>query len=207
MALAHDLFVFDLDGTLVDSLPDIAAALNEALSAADLPMHHLDAVRGFLGDGARELVRRAAGPQPSEAAIDELVVDYRARYATQLVARTRPYDGVVELLARLPRAAVLTNKPGREARRIVDELGLGSAFVAVVGEGDGHPRKPDPTALRALVATHGARRAVYIGDSHVDAITAERAGIDFVFVTWGYGRVEGPHRRVAAPMQLLSPGS
>ncbi len=201
MAPAYDLYVFDLDGTLVDSLPDIAAALNEALGHAQLPTRSLAEVRGYLGDGARELVRRAAGPASSEVAIDQLVRGYLDAYATQLIARTRPYPGIEALLARLPRVAVLTNKPGPEARAIMDGLGLSGRCLEVVGEGDGLPRKPDPSGLRALVARHGGR-ALYVGDSHVDALTAERAGVDFAFVTWGYGVAPDGVRRVEHPREL-----
>ncbi len=139
----HDLYVFDLDGTLVDSLPDITTALNAALLASGHAARALHEVRGFLGDGARELVRRAVGDGPSESALDDLVASYRARYGQALVRETRLYAGLEALLPTLPACAVLTNKPGREARAIVEALGLAARFVEVVGEGDGHPRKPD----------------------------------------------------------------
>ncbi len=199
----HDLYVFDLDGTLVDSLPDITAALNAALLAsghAARPALH--EVRGFLGDGARELVRRAVGDGPSEAALDQLVAGYRARYREALVRETRLYAGLGALLPTLPACAVLTNKPGAEARAIVEALGLGRRFVEVVGEGDGHPRKPDPAALHAIIERANARHPLYVGDSHVDAETARRAGIDFAFVEWGYGNAPEGVRRVRRAEEL-----
>ena len=198
----YDLYVFDLDGTLVDSLPDIAAALNAALSDAGHAPRALADIRGFLGDGARELVRRAAGDAPSGEAIDLLVAAYRARYRRALVKETRLYPGLEALVPRLPACAVLTNKPGVEARGIVEGVGLGGRFVAVVGEGDGFPRKPNPAALAAIIARVSARRALYVGDSQVDAETAQRAAVDFAFVEWGYGRAPDGVRRVRAPEEL-----
>jgi phosphoglycolate phosphatase len=199
----HDLYVFDLDGTLVDSLPDITTALNAALLASGHAARALHEVRGFLGDGARELVRRAVGEGPSEAALDDLVASYRARYGQALVRETRLYAGLEALLPTLPACAVLTNKPGREARAIVDALGLAARFVEVVGEGDGHPRKPDPAALLAIIARANAKRPLYVGDSHVDAETAERAGVDFAFVEWGYGAAPAGVRRVRRAEELV----
>ena len=101
------------------------------------------------------------------------------------------------LAARATPAAVLTNKPGTVARRILDALGIRERFTAVVGDGDGFPRKPDPTSLRSLITTAGAKRPLYVGDSHVDAETASRAGIEFVFVEYGYGAALGDFRRIA----------
>jgi phosphoglycolate phosphatase len=200
----HDLYVFDLDGTLVDSLPDITAALNAALAKAGLPTRALSEVRGFLGDGARELTRRAAGDGPSETELDVLVASYREHYRRDLVRETRLYAGLDLLLPQLPACAVLTNKPGTEARAIVEALGLSARFVEVVGEGDGYPRKPDPASLHAIIARAGSRRPLYIGDSHVDAETATRAQVDFVFVEWGYGSAPSGLRRVAKASDLLT---
>lgn len=199
-----DLYVFDLDGTLVDSLPDIADALNHAMTEAHFAARTLLEIRAFLGDGARELVRRAVGPAPSEDALTELVAAYRARYRTALVNKTRPYPGVLATLPQLRApAAVLTNKPGPEAREIVLGTGMSAWLPKVVGEGDGLPRKPDPESLRTLVRNAGSVRPLYVGDSAVDEETAARAGVDFVFVSFGYGEASAAARRVARFEELL----
>ena len=197
----HDLYVFDLDGTLLDTLPDITRALNTALAAAALGTRTHDEVRSFLGEGARELVGKAAGWPHTHEGLDALVEAYRHCYRQALVVDTRPYPGVVETLARITApVAVLTNKRGHEARLVLEGSGL-RGFVAVLGDGDGHPRKPDPTALLHLVKD--ARRPVYVGDSHVDAETARRAGVDFVFCDWGYGE-SGFGRRISRFSDIIA---
>jgi len=189
---SRDLFVFDLDGTLCDTLPDITRAVNGALLAVGRPPRAASEVRVFLGGGARELVGRAAGWDELDPRLDSLVERYRACYREALVQETRLYDGVEATLSRLGApAAVLTNKPGPEARAILEALGMSARFVEIIGDGDGLPRKPDPTGLRAIIERAGARRTLYVGDSQVDADTAQRAEVDFAFVAWGYGTASG----------------
>ena len=195
-----DLYVFDLDGTLLHTLPDITRALNAALAEAGRPTRTHDEVRSFLGEGARELVGQAASYPRTHDGLDTLVERYRHHYRQALVVDTRPYPDVIETLARITvPIAVLTNKRGHEARLILEGAGL-RGFVTVVGDGDGHPRKPDPAALLHLVKE--ARRPVYVGDSHVDAETARRARVDFVFCDWGYGTTTSG-RRISRFADLL----
>lgn len=188
------LAVFDLDGTLVDSLEDLHASVNHALGALGLPRRTLEEVRGYVGEGARALLERAVAPRAH--LVDEALALWRPHYEAHLLDRTRPYPGVPELLAGASRRlTVLTNKPGAPARRILDGLGLLPRFAEVVG-GDEAPRKPDPSGLLAMVARAGAvpRDAVLVGDSLVDAATARAAGVPFVAVTWGLA----PRERLAA---------
>jgi phosphoglycolate phosphatase len=177
----YDLCIFDLDGTLIDSVGDIAAALERTLGA-----HFTDAeVAGGVGSGVHELLRRAG----AVGDLDELARRYRAEYTASPVSHTRPYLGVKETLRALPVAkAVATNKPGALARTIVDRLGLAGEFVAVVGEDDVGARKPDPLIVDILRGKVGAARAatLYVGDSLVDAATANAAGVDLCLVTYGY---------------------
>lgn len=186
--------VFDLDGTLVDSLEDLHASVNHALGSLGLPRRNLEEVRGYVGEGARVLLERAVAPEVHLA--DEALALWRPHYEAHLLDRTRPYPGIPELLAGATRGlAVLTNKPGAMARRILDGLGLLPRFAEVVG-GDEAPRKPDPAGLLGIVARAGAdpRDAVLVGDSLVDAATARAAGVPFVAVTWGLT----PRERLAA---------
>jgi len=179
------LAVFDLDGTLVDSVDDLAASVNHALGAVGLPLRSRDEVRSFIGDGARVLLERAVGPRRD--LLEPALAAWRAHYDAHLLDATRPYPGVPEALAAARRTlAVLTNKPAPMAVRILAGLGLAGRFAGVVGGGDAPP-KPDPAGARALLARLGVRPedAVLVGDSPVDAATARNAGMEFVAVTWG----------------------
>ena len=184
------LAVFDLDGTLVDSLLDLHASVNHALAASGLPPRSVDEVRGFVGEGARRLVERALGPRTD--LLDEVMASWRVHYEAHLLDRTRPYPGIEDVLAGARRTlAVLTNKPAPMARRILEGLGMAQRFAALVGGGDA-PRKPDPAGLRALMVGAGAGPGdtVLVGDSRVDVETGRAAGVRVVAVTWGLGRRE-----------------
>jgi phosphoglycolate phosphatase len=197
--------VFDLDGTLVDSAPDIHAALNRMLAGQGHPPYTLAAVTAMIGDGARVLVERALagrGRAFDAACLDAFVADEdisRARL-TQL------FPGILPALAALEAAgiglAVCTNKPSGPARDLLASLGLGGRFGAL-GGGDSFPvRKPDPRHLLGTIAAAGAdpARAVMIGDHRNDVLAAEGAGIPCVFAGWGYGApgMEAGARAVAA---------
>lgn len=179
--------VFDLDGTIADTLADIGAAMNHVLEEEGLPVHPLADYRRFVGMGARELVHQAAGT------FDErLLAAFRARYVDHLVDQTRPYPGVDALLADLARRgvplAVLSNKPHRFTTRIVDALFSGVPFVAVFGEREGVPKKPDPTALLEIADLFALppSECVLVGDSEIDVHTARAASMRAVAVTWGF---------------------
>ena len=179
------LAVFDLDGTLVDSLDDLHASVNHALAAVGLPPRSRDEVRGYVGEGARVLLQKAVAPHAER--LEPALAAWRAHYGAHCLDRTAPYPGLAAALAGAGRAlAVLTNKPGAMARKILDGLGLLPRFVAVVG-GDEAPRKPDPTGLLEIMAKVGASpgETVFVGDSRHDVETARAAGVAMVAVTWG----------------------
>ncbi|WP_428686723.1 phosphoglycolate phosphatase [Roseibium sp.] len=193
--------IFDLDGTLIDSAPDLHAASNRLLAREDRPPLSLETVRSFIGNGIPTLVDRvmaASGIDTGERdrLISEFVADYNAR-ATEL---TRPYPGVVDALLRFRelglRLAVCTNKPVTPTRTILEDLGLSHFFSAIVG-GDSFPeRKPDPRGVLSLARELGGLHALYIGDSEVDAETALRANLPFFLFTGGYRKTpvsELPH--------------
>ncbi len=184
------LAIFDLDGTLIDSLDDLATSVNHALASVGLPPRRREEIRSFVGEGARRLVERAVGAR--QDLLEPALAAWRVHYEAHCLDRTRAYPGIPEALAgaRLP-LAVLTNKPGPMARRILAGLGLDARLVGVIG-GDEAPRKPDPTGARALLARAGAtpEESVLVGDSRVDAATARAAGLRFVGVTWGLGTRE-----------------
>ncbi len=179
------LAVFDLDGTLVDSVDDLHASVNHALAAVGLPPRTRDDVRSYVGEGARVLLQKAISPHADR--LEPALAAWRAHYAAHCLDRTAAYPGIGALLGGAGRAlAVLTNKPGAMARKILDGLGLLERFSAVVG-GDEAPRKPDPTGLLEIMAKIGAApgETVLIGDSRHDVQTARAAGVAMVAVTWG----------------------
>jgi phosphoglycolate phosphatase len=177
----YDLCIFDLDGTLIDSAADIAAALERTLGAP----FTVEQVAAWVGSGVHELLRRAG----ATGDLDEVARRYRAEYAADPISHTRPYVGVAATLRALScKKAVATNKPGGLSRTIVERLGLGAEFFAVLGEDDVGARKPDPRIVEVLCERAGVDRArtLYVGDSLVDAATANAAGVDLCLVTYGY---------------------
>jgi phosphoglycolate phosphatase len=179
------LTVFDLDGTLVDSVDDLHASVNHALAAVGLPLRSRDEIRAFVGEGARVLLTRAVAPRGD--LVEPALAAWRAHYGAHCLDRTRPYPGVETLLAGAARTlAVHTNKPGEMARKILAGLGLLPRLAEVVG-GDEAPRKPDPAGLLGIMARAGAApgETVFVGDSRHDVETARRAGVTMVAVTWG----------------------
>ena len=190
-----DLVLFDLDGTLADTAPDIAHALNVTLVEAGLPSHPIDTVVSYVGDGAARLIERAV---PSERGVDlagllrRFIVHYEARPCVD----SRLYPGIADLVADLANAgvktAVLTNKPGSLAREVIAALLPGSRFTAVIGDADGFPRKPDPTAARALIERCGTapERTAIVGDGIPDVQLAHALPARVVAAGWGYSARE-----------------
>jgi phosphoglycolate phosphatase len=180
--------IYDLDGTLVDSRDDLADSVNAMLGRLRLPERDPGVIYGFIGEGAERLIRRSLGPGHQDR-YPEAAPVWREEYAKRLLARTRLYPGVAELLRRPPEArAVLTNKPGGFAREILRGLGVDGSFRAVVG-GDEAPRKPAPDGLLAICATLGIapQGALLVGDSAVDLATGKAAGVRVCAVAWGLG--------------------
>ena len=199
--------VFDLDGTLVDSLSGIAAALNRALDTAGLPTHGLDAVRSFVGNGSLELARRALPPQ-SPLPPEELEKSFRLHYTHTWQEGTHPYPGIPELLDRLHGRplAVLSNKPDPFTRDIVATLFPPHTFQHVIGQSARFPRKPAPDALLHLAGCWSVppQALTLIGDSLPDLETAANAGSAFIGVAWGYHPLELGPATVASPAALAT---
>ncbi|HKM65070.1 MAG TPA: phosphoglycolate phosphatase [Acidisphaera sp.] len=187
--------VFDLDGTLVDSVPDLTAAANRMLAARGLASVTIPEVTRMVGDGVAALVRRAfaaRGAQADEAAIDGFTADYTAHAADA----TTLFPGAAEALAELTgsgwRLAICTNKPEAAAHALLAALGVDHLFAAI-GGGDSFPvRKPDPAHLRATLERAGGTpgRAVMVGDHRNDVAAAAGAGLPCIFAAWGYGTPE-----------------
>ena len=194
--------VFDLDGTLIDSAPDIHATANIVLADEGLAGFDLATVRGFVGRGVPHLVDsllRAHGIEdPVRAA--RMAENLIGRYE-EAVTLTKPYQGVEAALQALQtaghRLAVCTNKPMAPANAVLRHLGLAAYFDVVLGGDSGLPRKPDPAPLFETLRLMGAGPAAYVGDSEVDAATAEAAELPFFLFTEGYRHAPAdslPHR-------------
>ena len=183
--------LFDLDGTLLDTLPGLAASTNAALRAHGEPARTIDEVRAFVGNGVRRLIARAAEGGEGRPDYEALLGDFRAHYRAHADEGTAPYPGVPELVAELRsrgvRLGVVTNKDEDVARSLVGRFFPG-AFSVVVGGNAGRPPKPDPAMPAAALAALGASaaEALYVGDSEVDAATARRAGIPLRLCSWGF---------------------
>lgn len=190
--LRASLVIFDLDGTLIDSKLDLAHAVNAARSfLGHQPIEH-DLVYSYVGNGAPVLIRRALGPEASDEDVQRGLEYFYSYYREHMLDYTRPYEGVPETLSRLQQAgvqmAVLTNKPVRFSRAIVEGLGLGHYFRQVYGGNSFEQKKPDPVGVYALLAECGVEpaRALMVGDSAVDVRTARNAGIPICGVTFGF---------------------
>jgi phosphoglycolate phosphatase len=200
------LFVFDLDGTLVDSATDIAAAVNETilrLAPAALPLP-LERVRTYVGNGARRLVTRSLEAVGSAADVEAALPVFVECYRRRMLDNTRLYPGVAEALERLGdhALAVLTNKPGDLSREMLAGLRVAHRFFRIVGGGDGAAHKPDPAGLLELMGevVAGPLETVMVGDSAIDVATGRRAGTLTVGVTYGFAPQE---LRAARPDLLL----
>jgi phosphoglycolate phosphatase len=183
--------IFDLDGTLADSLQDIASAMNRTLEARGFPQHPVSAYRTFVGEGVRKLVERAL-PPGTEALQESFLAAYQADYAEHLLDATRLFPGIPELLDALEGAevavGVLSNKSDGPTRQLVEALCGRWKFRGVVGERPGVPRKPDPTSALALADILGAppESVAFVGDTGVDMLTARAASMRPVGVLWGF---------------------
>jgi phosphoglycolate phosphatase len=187
------LLVFDLDGTLVDSLPDITAAVNRMFAARGLPALAREQVKPMVGDGLAPLIARAFAAHdatPDPAAAEDYLTDYEAN----VLVETRLFPGIAGVLTGMAEAgwrfAVCTNKPERAAQLLLEGLGIAPLFAAIGGGDSFAARKPDPLHLRATIEAAGGDPAcsVMVGDHHNDVGAAQGAGVKSVFAGWGYGR-------------------
>lgn len=191
------LVIFDLDGTLINSIKDLGAATNHALEQNGLPTHPLEAYPMYVGNGVSKLIERALPEdQRSKAMVERLRADFTAYYDVHNTDYTRPYDGILPLLERLQqrgiKVAVASNKYDAAAKALVTTLFPTINFAAIEGQKEGVPVKPDPSIVFEILGTTQVQKSdvLYVGDSGVDMETARRACVDSVGVTWGFRSVE-----------------
>jgi phosphoglycolate phosphatase len=210
--------IFDLDGTLLDSIEDITAASNRVYEPLGLGTFSNDEMKTLVGDGAEELIRRIfvwrGRPAPAETVVAEILRDYRREYQACWREHSRPYDGVLELLAELRRrgvqTAVLSNKAQPFTAVMTEELLAAHRFDIIRGALPGVPLKPDPAPALALAADLGVSPGdcAFVGDTNVDMVTAKAAGMLAVGALWGFRTVDelrqnGADALIAAPADLL----
>lgn len=173
--------LFDLDGTLLDTLQDLANSVNHTLFANDFPLRSIEEVRAFVGSGARALIAKAA---PPEADVEALLSVFQDHYARHCQDKTAPYPGIPQALEALPYPiAIVSNKPDRAVKTLCAQYFPG---IPALGETAGLSRKPAPDMVLRAMDELGVERCVYIGDSEVDVQTAKNANAPCISVLWGF---------------------
>lgn len=196
------LVIFDLDGTLLNTIADLGHACNYALREMGFAEHALTTYNYMVGNGVRKLVERAE-PDASPEEVDKLLNLFREYYDQHSYDHTKPYPGIPELLADLNEAgvalAVTSNKYEAAVKRIVAHFFPDIPFVAFLGQVEGRPTKPDPSVVFAVINAHPVPKhdILYVGDSAVDMDTARRACIESVGVSWGFRPVSELHNAYA----------
>ena len=209
--------IFDLDGTLIDSLADLADSANEMLVGFGFPRHDLDKYRYFVGNGSRKLIERCLPAEKADdsAFVDEALAKYKLCYDKNLTHKTVCYEGIMDMLTALQAKhiplGICTNKHQSAADIIVDKLFPKDMFVSVIGDCKDMPRKPDPKKVLLIAAKMGVKPAevAYFGDTSVDMDTANNAGMLPIGVTWGFRPQEelvahGAKILLDTPMELFS---
>ena len=178
--------LFDLDGTLLDSLGDLTDSTNYTLKQYGCPARTMDEVRRFVGNGAEMLIKLALPGKESDPPVAEALATYKAYYADHSRIKTKPYDGVLEALAQIAEkypVAIVSNKPDVATKALAKELFGG---IPAWGESADCQRKPAPDMLYKAMQALGVEQCVYVGDSEVDVATAKNAGCKCLTVLWGF---------------------
>lgn len=208
------LVIFDLDGTLLNTISDLGAACNHALEKYGFQGHHISAYNYMVGNGVRKLLERAQ-PDADESTIEKLLASFREFYDEHCTLTTRPYPGIPELLSRLTelgiKIAVASNKYQSATEKIVRHYFPDIPFVAILGQESLRPVKPDPSIVFAILNIFPTPKAdvAFVGDSAVDMETARRACVDSIGVSWGFRPVSELRRAyadhiVSSPEEILT---
>ncbi len=212
--MKYRLAVFDLDGTILDTLEDLADSTNHALAVNGLPGRSIDEVRQFVGNGIRNLIERAVPEGAGEELTDTVFSEFREYYGIHCFDKTRPYEGMLECMEKIRRGgmqvAVVSNKADFAVQELCERFFAGLSDISV-GEREGVRRKPYPDSVLHVLDSLGVKKedAVYIGDSEVDIKTAANAGIDEIAVEWGfrdseYLRAQGAKVLAKTPAELYT---
>lgn len=204
--------IFDLDGTLLNTLEDLTDAVNAALQAYELPVRSIEEVRNFVGNGIRNLMLRAVGKEDYPQ-FEELFAFFRTYYAENYNCKTCPYGDILELLETLKKRqikmAIVSNKVDTAVKSLSDQY-FSDYIELAIGEREGIRRKPAPDSLNEVLSTLGISKeeALYVGDSDVDIQTAENANMRCISVSWGFRdakflKEHGAEHIIKKPMELL----
>lgn len=189
--MKYDAVIFDLDGTLTDTLTDLRSSVNYALSRFGFSERTAEEIRSFVGNGVKRLIYLSVPENTPDEISEECLAVFKEYYAANSLVETRPYDGIIDILKMLKKnnikTAVVTNKMHSAAADIV-EFFFGNLIDATVGQIDGIAQKPQPDGIYKALEILGVskEKSVYIGDSEVDCITAKNADIPCIGVTWGF---------------------
>lgn len=189
--MAYQLIIFDMDGTILNTLEDLHNSLNHALELSHFPEKNLSQVKSYVGNGIRRLIERAVPEQANETQILQVFQDFMTHYELHCTDSTRPYEGVPELIKTLRKRGYKTAVVSNKADKAVQELCLNffpGLFDCAVGERQGQAKKPDPYLVNLVLKELKIKAAdtLYIGDSEVDIATALNAGLDSLLVDWGF---------------------
>ncbi len=207
--MRYDAIVFDLDGTLLDTLQDLADAVNTALKKHGLPQRTLEEVRSFVGNGFKNLLIHAVPDGEENPAFDQIHEEFLTFYGEHCMDATEPYPGILFLLEELKkrdiRTAIVSNKGDGTVGKL-NRVYFDGLVDAAIGERPGYRRKPEPDGVLEALAELGAarERAAYVGDSEVDLLTAKNAGLPCYLVTWGFRSREDLLADGARPEQMAS---
>lgn len=212
--MKYKLVIFDLDGTILDTLEDLKISVNFALKNNALPERTLEEVRRFVGNGIRLLIERAVPENTDPAVTDKVFSDFKEHYAVHSMDNTKPYDGINSLLESIRKenvkTAVVSNKADFAVQKLIKLLFDGK-FDFVLGERADINKKPAPDMVNAAIKHCGVlpEESVYVGDSEVDIETAKNSGIDCIIVDWGFREREfliknGAEKIVSSTQELFS---
>ena len=211
--MKYELLIFDMDGTILDTLEDLKNSMNHTLRLHNMPERTLDEIRKFVGNGIRRLIEQAVTSGTSEDKITEIHMDFMKHYEVHCADFTKPYDGIIDLINELRsrgyKTAVVSNKANAAVLDLCDQYFPG-LFDLAIGETPDVARKPAPDMVN-LALDHfkiSREKAVYIGDSDVDAATARNSNLDLIAVDWGFRSREclieqGAKTIVSKPEEIL----
>ena len=210
----YDTIIFDLDGTLLNTLDDLADSVNAIMTQEGYCLRTKDEIREFIGDGAKSLIEKSLPAAANEEEILRCLKLFREHYMKHMQNQTKPYDGIMELLKELKgkgiKIGVVSNKPD-EATKEVCRLYFGDLVNVAIGDNAMRKKKPDPDNVFAALTQLNSKRdkTLYVGDSNTDMITAQNAGLISVGVTWGYRSrevllLEGADYIIDEPGQIVT---
>ena len=189
--MKYELIIFDMDGTILDTLEDLTDSMNYALQEAGQPVRTIDEICTFVGNGLRNLVHRAVAEGPSLEEEERIFKIHGAYYREHSNVKTKPYDGIIDLLKQLKvqgyKLAVVSNKADAAVKPLCD-MYFKDLFDVALGEREGVNKKPAPDAVYEVLKELGIEKekSLYIGDSEVDVATARNAEVDLIAVSWGF---------------------